>query len=90
MRLTIWSGLTFGSELTNGGIKMKNIIGSVDCNGLYTAMNDLSHTCKAFAQVSTNSFANTFAKAIKAIPTTVEPSKSLVSNLPCYKVIYSV
>ena len=90
MRLTIWSGLTSDSELTNGGIKMENLVGSVDCSNLYTAIKDLSNTCKSVAHISTNNFAQSLTKVLRTLPTSVEPSKSLVNSLPYYKVIYSV
>ena len=90
MRLTIWSGLTEAGELTNGGIKMENFVGSVDCSNLYTAMKDLSNTCKSVAKISTNNFAKSLTKALRTLPTSVEPSKSVVNHLPYYKVIYSL
>ena len=90
MRLTIWSGLTEAGELTNGGIKMENFVENVDCSNLYTAMKDLSNTCKSVAKISTNNFAKTLTETLKTLPIAVEPSKSLVSNLPYYKVICSV
>lgn len=90
MRLTIWSGLTEAGELTNGGIKMENFVGNVECSNLYTAMKDLSNTCKSVAKISTNNFAKTLTEALKTLPIAVEPSKSLVSILPYYKVICSV
>lgn len=90
MRLTIWSGLTSDSELTNGGIKMENLVGSVDCSNLYTAIKNLSTTCKSITQVSTNNFAKSLTKVLRTLPTSVEPSKSVVNHLPYYKVICSV
>ena len=90
MRLTTWSGLTSDNQLTNGGIKMENFVGSVDCSNLYTAIKDLSNTCKSVAHISTNNFAKSLTKALRTLPTSVEPSKSVVSNLPSYKEIYSL
>ena len=90
MRLTIWSGLTEDGKLTNGGIKMENFVGNVECSNLYTAMKDLSNTCKSVAKISTNNFAKTLTETLKTLPIAVEPSKSLVNHLPCYKVICSM
>ena len=94
MRLTIWSGLTEAGELTNGGIKMENFVGNVECSNLYTAIKDLSNTCKTVTKSSifkaTNNFAKTLTETLKTLPIAVEPSKSLVNHLPYYKAICSV
>ena len=90
MRLTIWSGLTEAGELTNGGIKMENFVGNVECSNLYTAIKDLSNTCKTVTKSSIFKATNNFAETIKESLSTIDTSKSLVNHLPYYKAICSV
>lgn len=89
MRLTNWSGLTNDNELTNGGIRMENFVGSIDCSNLYTAMKELSNTCKTIARPSINKVSCNFVDTLKRSLPIIDTSKSLVSNLPYYKVICS-
>lgn len=90
MRLTTWSGLTSDNKLTNGGIKMENFVGTVDCSNLYTAMKELSNTCRTVTKISINKATNNFAETIRNSLSSIDTSKSLVNHLPYYKVIYSV
>lgn len=90
MRLTIWSGLTSDNQLTNGGIKMENFVGTVDCSNLYTAMKELSNTCRTVTKISINRITNNFAESLRNSLTAIDTSKSLVNCLPIYKVIYSL